>query len=262
MSVWGLRIENPSGSIVFDADAAGHTYRGTATRVVSASKDLTALYPWVFEYTAPTSAVPVFTYELSTSAIVCPQAWYRTTGNTWRCEVFCVAWAGSDEQSTITNVEPVVHVFAPGPQSGGWGMRLYTAAGDVTYDLERSPLFPREVISFPARSGVKDGALPPTGDWNTYQSGDSAARSSSFSKIGVFGGCAGILSTDILSLGEPDITYYYGWYLDTGVLKRVRFWALDNRPFGGSADPNDPDIYRELRLQECRAVLFDASILT
>lgn len=262
MSTWGCRIENPSGVLVFDADAAGHTYRGLATRITSQTKDLTLLYPWVFEYTAPTSAVPIFTVEVDGSSIICPQGWSRYSGNTWRFEVFSVGWTGSDAQSTLTHVEPVVHVFAPGPQSSSYGLRLYDASGNVTYDLERSPLYPREMLNFPQRSGIKNGALPPTGDWNTYQQGDSVARSSAFSKIGVFGGCAGILSTDILSLGEPDITYYFGWNLGSGTLRRARFWASDNRPFGGSSDPNDPDIYRDLNLQPCTAVLFDASILT
>jgi hypothetical protein len=261
MSDWGGRIENPSGVLVFDSDAAGHTYRGTATRVVSQSSDIYQLFPWVFEYTAPTSAVPIFVVEVGTGSIVCPQGWYRTSGNTWRCEIFSVGWTGSDAQSTLTHVEPVVHVFASGSQPGTWGARLYDSSGNVTYDLERSPLFPREVLNFPQRSGVKNGALAGTGDWNTYQQGDSVARSSAFSKIGVFGGCAGILSTDILSLGEPDITYYYGWNLGSGTLRRARFWAMDNRPFGGSADQNDPDIYRDLNLQPCTAVLIDASIL-
>ena len=261
MSAWGSRIENPSGVLVFDADAAGHTYRGTATRITTQSKDLLQLYPWVFEYTAPTSAMPIFTVEVTSSAIICPGRWYRTTGNTWRFEVFSVSPSGSDVQSTLTNVEPVVHVFASGLQSGTYGTRLYDAGVNITYDLSRSPLFPREALSFPARSGIKDGALAPTGDWATYQEGDSVARSSAFSKIGLFGGCAGVLTTDILSLGEPDITYYFGWCLGSGTLRRARFWASDNRPFGGSADPNDPDIYRELNLQPCTALLFDASIL-
>lgn len=267
MSSYGLRIENPSGTLVVDADGSGHTYRGRATMSVSQSKSLdgfgrvTTINPWQFTWTAASSsALPLFAVGVESNKVFSIVDAVQSGAN-WTISVFGLNLVNCESGSLSTSATPTVYVFEPGTASGSYGLRLFDASGNVTYDLANPPLMIREGLAFPARTGAKYGAGTATGDWTTYKGGDSQSRATALSNYAVFGTCDGQTETYVISTGEEDILFQFGWCLDSGVLNRVRHFIFDNRPVVVAGGDTDTRISRYMELYACTALLLDASLL-
>lgn len=258
---YGLRIVNPAGEIVLDADASGHTYVGNATVTGAQTKFLSQLSPWHLEWVAPdTSVVPMFALRADSASVVAGGGAYRT-GSVWTIIVHCVALAGCAGYATLANYTPTVYVFAPGAHADSHGLRLFNSAGGISYDLARPPLGVREVVTFPARAGYLSTAGVPSGDWAAYADGDAVAVTSGLTAAAIVGASTGYRLAQWVDTGEPDIEWGYGWTLSAGQLRRVRFWRSDGRPYA-SLDDYPAQTDQELHLPACTAYLADPTYLT
>lgn len=224
---FGLRIENPSGQIVLDADAAGYTYRGQASKVVNASQSAPPwgqLLPWRFQWSAPDALFhPIVAVEVPTTALVWVQG-YSGSGSTWTFDVHSArdnvnGTSGGMVGSHIL-VQPTVHVFYPGAQAGGsYGLRLMNGSGQVTYDLSRTPVAPRELMAFPARSWTSS-YLGQSGDIAAV-SGDSQPIVSPTSPLLVLGaGAGGEAAMRETVNAEDEGRWSHGWIRSGNFLVR------------------------------------------
>lgn len=246
MSGHKLRITNPSGVLVLDAQALQYGYMGQPSLVSAGYISGGVHQPHVYQITLNGGYEPPI-------VVIVPQSNIATmvydvalvSGSTWRIEVFCVNLIGhSEDMRNTPQATPQIFVFGPMLNSGaGWKLRLRNSVGRVTFDTGFRPLWLRGAVGFPARSGNKYAGASWTNP--AYFNGDAGLLPAGVSVPGVIGHCRGTAEAMISEAGEPTDVWHYGWSRSGSSLLRYRFWGGTSRPYH-SLDWSSDDVTYEL----------------
>lgn len=194
---YGVKLVNNSGSVVISSDSYGLGFIGNAT-FTGVQKPLSySQTAGANTYTAG-SADPFYAYQIT--SVYAPVAFtpviggfrYVVTsisnvgGNTWEIVV------GSTAAGFIT--PPVIKCFArlAGPGSPGWGLRVFDAAGNRTWDTTANMLIIKQRDDWPAyfanESGGRVETIALSGFTNPYVLHRSYSGVSGVSSVSVGGG--------------------------------------------------------------------------
>lgn len=226
----GLRVENPSGTLVLSADTPSWQYHGKATLVTttpytaSGGDRLRGFHTYEFTLPHPDD-IPLVAVSPAPGYTAGNWVAYRKlpTASTWRFD--CMGTLPTlNGQAIQTGMAPAeVFVFRPTRASLGssHGMLMYDQSGRITFDSAARNLWVRQRVDFPARN-------------SSFIDGDSTP---------LFGGCIkpALLTCPLGStlVGHPSVTdeYIWAWEVTDGgtVLRRRR--VFQERDGEGGSDP-------------------------
>ena len=228
---WGLRISNPGGDLVLDADVPTYRYLSRPSPSVAGSKSGGVVNP--YQYTVSTgsdSLPPIVVVRPASDRVMAFAGVTSLGGGSWRVNVFGLST--SSAMVSLANAvvaTPDVYIFVPtiAASSDTYGLRLWTASGVVSFDAAYKPLWLRGTVSYGAASGL----YFVSGGHTDATSWDSDAQSiSGYSALGVCGNPQGASQSTADVSGEPADKWLYGWRLNGSNLERRRFWAGTDRP--------------------------------
>lgn len=220
--------------------SSGRTYRylGRPTLITSGSVTKTffsggpywwgTVNPYIYQFTMPTSDIPLIGCQLSTGAIVELGNMFLVSGTTWQIEVYSLST--STDYTTLNNATvtaPNVYVFCPysnADAGAGAGFQLFDAAGNLAFTTKYKPLWIRQVSSYSTVNSSYSGN--PGFSWTdltTYNNGQSVALSTLTTPLIVTPtGSALWLATNLAS-GEDIYRGSMGWTVSGSNLKRTKY---------------------------------------
>ncbi|XHS78490.1 hypothetical protein ACFJGW_00535 [Burkholderiaceae bacterium UC74_6] len=228
----GLRLKNPSGELVLDADVPGFRYLSRPSPSVNGSIATSGgtpsqLLPYQYVVNTGSDSIPPLAIcRPATDRLMRVRDVVALGGGNWRIEVFGCA------VSSLAVMTPDIYVFCTMASSGQtWSQRLWDSNGVVTFDMGQKPMWLRGKTSFPAASGEFQLGIGWSSGSDAGFNADNAAPPSGISIPGVIGTPVG--SADALSDGdaEPTSYYQYAWCRTSGGnLERRVLWLGTERP--------------------------------
>jgi hypothetical protein len=240
---WGLTITNPGGELVVDSDAKGMHYVGQATysaNVVWTNNTFVHnRYHRRYSVTlANSAALPVVAIRPTTDRWLSVQKVFRSAPGsaTWYIDCYSAdaSMTGSSIADMTVTATAEVHVFSTHPGAGtDYGLCLYDAAGNMTWDFGARPLFIRQVLAFPLQTVSA-----------TYRPGDAMALLGGLTTPLILNAAAhGKDNVAIGAVGTHEDSEYVFQTDGAGNLKRVRlptFWErgeeVDGTPYTPQPD--------------------------
>lgn len=184
MAAFGLKIDNSAGELVVDSDLLGMHFVGKASYVglvdgVTGSSTGNERYKGRYQITlASANLFPVAGFKLVAGRLQSLERVRRASSGsaTWYFDLYSIdATTPAPITSVMTttgfdsHLATDVYVFTQWSGSGDpFGLRLYNAVGDVSWDFGLKPFMLKEVLELPLRT---DRTTYLTGDLNSFASG-------------------------------------------------------------------------------------------
>jgi hypothetical protein len=236
---YGLKIENNAGELVVDSDLLGMHYIGKASYVgivdgTVGSNLSNERYKGRYQITlASADLLPIAGFKLVAGRLQSLERVRRASSGsaTWYFDLYSIdattpapitsVMSSSGFDSHLTTD---VYVFTQWAGSGDpFGLRLYSAAGAVTWDFGLKPFMLKEVLELPLRT-----------DQSTYLTGDLVSFASGVTTPMIIGPAHG-RHRPSSSAGQATQERMYLYGLESGQVRRQRATISNARDVDGPA---------------------------